>query len=65
MARSDAVTVGSKVRVDLTGKKLFFGDITVKSCMMIDAVINGPTPSITIERLANPPPENMFRRPRN
>ena len=33
MARSDTVTVGSKVRVDLTGKKLFFGDITVSAAV--------------------------------
>jgi hypothetical protein len=32
---------------------------------MIDAVIYGPTPSITIEIAVRPPPENTFRRPKN
>ena len=41
------------------------GDITVINCMMIDAVMYGPTPNITIDRLANPPPEKMLRSPKN
>ena len=42
-----------------------FGNIMVKSWMMMEAVINGPTPNMTIERLESPPPENMFRKPKN
>src|SRR3989344_1698247 len=37
----------------------------VMSCMRIDAVRYGPTPSMTMERLENPPPENTFNRPKN
>ena len=41
------------------------GDIIVRSCMMIEAVMYGPTPSMTIERFDRPPPEKMFRMPKN
>src|SRR3989344_6994175 len=41
------------------------GTITVRSCMMIEAVIYGPTPSMTMERFDNPPPENRFKRFKN
>ena len=37
----------------------------VRTWMMIEAVMKGPTPSITIERLDRPPPEKMFRNPKN
>jgi hypothetical protein len=33
--------------------------------MMIEAVINGPTPRSTIDKLVSPPPEKMFRNPKN
>ena len=32
---------------------------------MIEAVMNGLTPSITMERFESPPPENTFRSPKN
>src|SRR3989344_8400167 len=35
------------------------------SCMMMDAVMYGDTPIIMIERVEKPPPEKMFKRPRN
>ena len=37
----------------------------VKSCMMIEEVMYGPTPSIMIDKVESPPPENIFRTPRN
>ena len=37
----------------------------VKSCMMIVAVIYGPTPSITIESFPKAPPENKSKKPNN
>ena len=46
-------------------KAFHFGNIMVKSWMMMDAVINGPTPSITMDRLEIPPPEKMLRKPKN
>src|SRR3989338_4419513 len=33
--------------------------------MIIDAVMNGETPIIMMERLEKPPPEKTFKRPRN
>jgi hypothetical protein len=33
--------------------------------MMMEPVIYGPTPSITIERLESPPPEKIFSIPKN
>jgi hypothetical protein len=33
--------------------------------MMIEAVMYGATPSITIERLESPPPEKRLSRPKN
>jgi hypothetical protein len=33
--------------------------------MIIEAVMYGPTPSITIERVESPPPEKIFKRPKN
>ena len=41
------------------------GKMRVKSCMIIEPVINGPTPSIIIERLDKPPPEKMLSKPKN
>ena len=35
----------------------------VNSCIMIVAVIYGPTPSITIEKLDKAPPEKIFKNP--
>ena len=32
---------------------------------MMEAVMNGPTPSMTMDRLERPPPEKMFRKPKN
>jgi hypothetical protein len=32
---------------------------------MIDAVMNGPTPNIPIDRLDKPPPEKIFKKPKN
>src|SRR3989338_2456579 len=40
------------------------GNIIVRSCIMIVAVIYGPTPSKAMERLDKPPPEKMFKKPR-
>ena len=37
----------------------------VKSCMMIEEVIYGPTPNMMIERLDKPPPEKIFKMPKN
>src|SRR3989344_7094409 len=37
----------------------------VKTCIMIEEVMYGPAPSITIERLESPPPEKIFKRPKN
>ena len=37
----------------------------VKSCIIIVAVIYGPTPSITIESLPKAPPENRSKKPNN
>src|SRR3989344_5655078 len=36
----------------------------VRSCIIIELVIYGPTPSITIERRESPPPENIFKMPK-
>ena len=33
--------------------------------MMIEAVMKGPTPNMTMDRLERPPPEKMFRKPKN
>ncbi len=41
------------------------GEITVASCITIEAVMYGPTPSITSESVENPPPEKTDRRPKN
>ena len=40
-----------------------WGTTLVISCMMIDALMYGFTPSPTIENLASPPPENRSSRP--
>ncbi len=37
----------------------------VESCIMIEAVINGPIPSIMMERLEKPPPEKRLSSPKN
>src|SRR3989338_9152533 len=41
------------------------GTIMVRSCIMIEPVIYGPTPSMIMERFESPPPENIFRMPKN
>src|SRR3989344_4416386 len=46
-------------------RALSFGTMTVKSCMIMEAVMKGPTPSITIDRFERPPPEKRFKRLRN
>ena len=39
------------------------GNIIVKSCMMIEPVMYGPRPSITIEKLSKPPPVKALINP--
>src|SRR3989344_7569237 len=46
---------------------IFFseGTMMVRSCMMIELVMYGPTPSIIMERLESPPPEKIFNIQKN
>ena len=44
---------------------LMRGAIIERSCMIIDAVMYGPIPSITIENRESPPPESALNTPKN
>ena len=46
-------------------RRLSLGETVVINCMIIDAVMYGPTPSTTIDNCESPPPEKRFKKLKN